>query len=393
VEKALVYNMDKFQIKSPGAIIFKAGSASDPEVFKSLNVSGRVLLVTDSTLVSIGVAEKVKKGIMETGSEVIVYDDIESQPNASSVQDLVDFAREEEVDTIVGLGGGSPMDMAKIAALLIQSPQSIESTFDMGNAKGERLPLLLIPTTAGTGSEATSIAIVTNDDGEKRPVVSQQLLCDSVILDAELTIGLPPAVTAATGVDAIVHAIEGFTSEVRKNPVAHRLALQSLDMLYNNLRVVVDHGEDIEARGKMLLGSFMAGLVYANTSAGTVHALAYSLGKQFHLSHGESNAIVLVPVMRFNLTKAVKLYAQLSRSVYKKVDAEDDMQAAMRLINELDNLLPAIGLKSRLSQYGISENDLDNLTDVALRQSELLSDNISPMKREDIFSVFRSVLN
>ena len=391
--KALVNKMDKFQIKSPGTIIFKSGGASDPEVYKSMNISGRVLLVTDSTLVKLGIAEKVKKALMETGLEVIVYDDIESEPHASSVLDLVDFAREEVVGSIVGLGGGSHMDVAKIAALLIHSPQPIESILGIGIAMGERLPLLLIPTTAGTGSETTPTAVITNNDGEKRPVVSPQFLCDSVILDAMLTINLPPTVTAENGTDAIVHAIEGFTSGGRKNPVIDRLALQSINMLYNNIRVVVDHGEDIEARGKMLLGSMMAGLVYANTSVGTVHTLAYSLEKQFHLSHGESIAILLVPVMRFNLTMAVKLYAQLSRSVFKEVDPEDDRQASIQLINELDTLIPDLGLNSRLSQYGINENDLDNLTDEAFTQSRLLSDNISPMKREDIFSVFKSVLD
>jgi alcohol dehydrogenase class IV len=237
------------------------------------------------------------------------------------------------------------------------------------------------------------VAVVTGDSGEKSPIVGPQFICDSVILDAELTLGLPPKITAATGADAMVHAIEAYTSAVRKNTVTDRLAIQALQLLYGNITRVVEKGDDLEARGKMLLGSMLAGLAFANASVGAVHALAYPLGTQFHLSHGESNAVVLVPVMRFNQGVAAPLYAEISRSLLSGSDPVDDETAAAQLIDQLAELIPGIGLQDRLSSFGIKETDLDSLTDGALHQERLLSYNIRPMKREEIRSAFYSVLN
>ena len=386
-------NMQSFQFKTPGTIIFKAGSAANPDTYRSLDISGNVLLVSDPTLTKLGIAEKVRQAITECGSRVILFDQVEPEPKVSSVRKLVEYASSKKVSHVVGLGGGSPMDVAKIAALMIPSPQAVESMYGVGNAKGTRLPLVLIPTTAGTGSEGTPVAVVTGDDGEKSPIVGPQCICDSVILDAELTLGLPPGVTAATGADAMVHAIEAYTSAVRKNPVSDQLAIRALQLLHANITRVVEHGKDLEARGKMLLGSMMAGLAFANASVGAVHALAYPLGTQFHLSHGESNAVVLVPVMRFNLPVATPLYAEISRAILTGSDAQNDAAAATQLIDELAQLIPGIGLRDRLSQYGIAEKDLVSLTEGCLNQDRLLSYNIRSMNREEILSSFHSVLN
>ena len=385
--------MQAFQFKTPGTTIFKAGSAANPDTYRSLDINENVLLVSDPTLTKLGIAEKVRQAITECGSRVILFDEVEPEPKVSSVRKLVEFASSNKVSHVVGLGGGSPMDLAKIAALMIPSPQDVESMYGVGNARGTRLPLVLIPTTAGTGSEGTPVAVITGDDGEKSPIVGPQFICDSVILDAELTLGLPPGVTAATGADAMVHAIEAYTSAVRKNPVSDRLAIQALQLLHGNITRVVEHGEDLEARGKMLLGSMMAGLAFANASVGAVHALAYPLGTQFHLSHGESNAVVLVPVMRINLALATSLYAEIGRAVLSGSDPQNDDDAAAQLIDELAQLIPALGLKDRLSQYGITEKDLDSLTEGCMKQDRLLSYNIRPLTREEIRSAFHSVLN
>jgi alcohol dehydrogenase class IV len=385
--------MQAFQFKIPGTTIFKAGSAGDPQTYRSLNLEGTVLLVSDPTLTGLGISEKVSRAIKEGGASVTLFDQVEAEPKASTVLKLVEFARNEQVGQVVGLGGGSPMDVAKVAALMIPSPQPVEAMYGVGNAVGSRLPLVLIPTTAGTGSEGTPVAVVTGDNGEKSPIVGPQFICDSVILDAELTLGLPPKITAATGADAMVHAIEAYTSAVRKNTVTDRLAIQALQLLYGNITRVVEKGDDLEARGKMLLGSMLAGLAFANASVGAVHALAYPLGTQFHLSHGESNAVVLVPVMRFNQGVAAPLYAEISRSLLSGSDPVDDETAAAQLIDQLAELIPGIGLQDRLSSFGIKETDLDSLTDGALHQERLLSYNIRPMKREEIRSAFYSVLN
>jgi alcohol dehydrogenase class IV len=336
-------NMQTFQFKTPGTTIFKAGSAGDPDTYRSLNVNDTVLLVSDPTLTKLGIVERVTQAMKTSGSRVIIFDQVKPEPEASSLR--------------------------------------------------TRLPLVLIPTTAGTGSEGTPVAVVTGDDGEKSPIVGPQFICDSVILDAELTLALPPDVTAATGADAMVHAIEAYTSGVRKNPVSDQLALKALQLLHGQITHVVQHGEDLEARGKMLLGSMMAGLAFSNASVGAVHALAYPLGTQFHLSHGESNAVVLVPVMHFNLPVAEPLYAEISRYLLTGSDPKSDENAAAQLIHELAQLIPGIGLRDRLSTYGISKNDLDSLSEGALKQDRLLSYNIRSMNHEEIYSVFLSVLN
>lgn len=384
--------MKDFQFRTPGTTIFRPGSSFDLNTYKNLNISGRILLVTDNTLNKLGIAGEVKNAIKNAGADVVMFDKVEPEPAVETVRKLVEIARKENIKSVIGLGGGSPMDVAKIVALIVPCPQPIESLYGVGNAIGERLPLILIPTTAGTGSEATPVAVVTGDDGEKSPIVGPQFICDSIILDAELTLGLPPKITAATGVDAMVHAIEAYTSSVRKNIVSDRLAINAIQFLHESIKIVVKQGDNIEARSKMLLGSMMAGLAFANSTVGAVHALAYPLGTNFHLSHGESNAMVLTPVMRFNLSHASSFYADLSRLIIPEAVNQSDQVASELLINEISELIPEVGLKNRLSEFGIVENDLEQLTDGTLNQARLLSYNIKEMSRDDIYNVFMAVL-
>ena len=384
--------MKDFQFRTPGTTIFRPGSSIDRSTYEGLGISGKTLLVTDNTLNTLGIASKVESAIKEADIDVVMFDAVEPEPNIETVRKLVDLATKENINSVIGLGGGSPMDVAKIVALLIPCPQPIESLYGVGNAKGVRLPLILIPTTAGTGSEATPVAVVTGDDGEKSPIVGPQFICDSVILDAELTLGLPPKITAATGVDAMVHAIEAYTSSVRKNTISDKLATNSLKLLHKSIKISVMQGDDVEARSNMLLGAMMAGLAFANSSVGAVHALAYPLGTNFHLSHGESNAMVLTSVMRFNLSHATSLYADLCRSIIPEAIHSTDLDASELLINELSELIVEVGLKDRLSEFGISKNDLIQLTDGALNQARLLSYNIKEMSRDDIYNVFNAVL-
>jgi len=383
--------MNNFQFNIPGTIIFRPGSSGDPETYKSLVQVGRTLLITDSTLQRLGIVDKVRTALENAGADVLIYDEVEPEPDANTVRNVAEIAKGENVKQVIGLGGGSPMDIAKIAALMIPNPQPVESMYGVGKAKGKRLPLILIPTTAGTGSEGTHVAVVTGDDGEKSPVVGPQFICDSVILDAELTLILPPDITAATGIDAMVHSVEAYTSGTGKNPVSDQLAIKAFRLLYENIRMAVDQGQNVEARGNMLIGSMMAGLAFANATVGAVHALAYPLGTQFHLSHGESNSVVFAPVMRFNLPEAVSLYGDLSREILPECMEVSSMEAAERLIEEMDRLVPEIGLKDRLSDYGIKKKSLNTLTDGALKQERILSYNIRTMDRKDILNVYNSV--
>ena len=223
-------------------------------------------------------------------------------------------ARAQGIDGVVSIGGGSSLDTAKLIAVLAGSDQAIGDIYGIGLVKGERLPLVLAPTTAGTGSEVTPISIVTTGASEKKGVVAPQLLPDWAILDAELTVGLPAAVTAATGIDAMVHAIEAFTSKHKKNVVSDCLAREALRLLGGNIRKACVTPQDRDARSDMLLGSMLAGMAFANAPVAAVHALAYPLGGHFHVPHGLSNALVLPYVLEFNMPEARPLTPSWRRS-------------------------------------------------------------------------------
>jgi alcohol dehydrogenase class IV len=384
--------MSAIQFRIPGNIISEAGGVSQLAADFALRNAVRVLVVTDTTLVDLGFAGRVEEALRRRGAEVVVFDGVEPEPSAATVRRAAEIGREQGVDGVVGLGGGSPMDVAKLVALLVRTPQPIEEIYGVDLAKGERVPLVLIPTTAGTGSEVTRVAVVTADNGDKAPILAPQLYCDTVILDVELTLGLPPKVTAATGVDAMVHAIEGYTSGLRKNPVADQMALHAMRLLFGNTRTAVKNGGDVAARSAMLTGSMLAGLAFANATVGAVHALAYPLGTQFHVSHGGSNAVVLVPVMRFNMPEATPLYSEIARAVMPELNAADDQTAADRLADDLEALIPEVGLEGRLRDFGIQESDMSSLVDGALRQERLLSYNYKVPSREDVEAIYRAAL-
>jgi len=255
----------------------------------------------------------------------------------------------------------------------------------VNQATGPRLPLIQVPTTAGTGSEVTPISIVTTATG-KSGVVANQLLPDLAILDAQLTIGLPGPVTAATGIDAMVHAIEAYTSKHRKNPLSDLLAREALRLLATNLERAVNTPHDLEARQAMLLGACLAGQAFANAPVAAVHALAYPLGVSFHLPHGLSNALVLQQVLRFNLSAAQNLYAELAPVVLGERLRSGD--AAQQFIDELLRLHEATGLPLRLSEAGVTRESLPELARSAMLQQRLLVNNPREVSEADALAIY-----
>ena len=384
--------MTAIEFRTPGHIVSGAGCSTEVANDHALRMCKRIMVITDENLVRLGFVERITAPLSTRGVSVVVFDGVEPEPSAATVRNATQIATDEAVDGIIGIGGGSPLDVAKLVALFARSPQPIESTYGVDLAEGTRLPLVLLPTTAGTGSEVTRIAVVTGDGDDKNPILAPQLICDSVYLDAELTLGLPPKITAATGVDAIVHAIESYTSSIRKNAASDQMAMQALQLLYGNIRMAVKEGSNLDARDGMLTGSMLAGLAFANATVGGVHALAYPIGTQFHVSHGASNALVLVPVMRFNMPEAAGPYAEIARLLIAGLDNSSDEQAANQLIDSLENLIEEVGLDTRLGDFGISAADIPELTKGALRQERILSYNFKQLHADDISNVFSSVL-
>ncbi|GAA4716877.1 iron-containing alcohol dehydrogenase [Sphingomonas lutea] len=344
---------------------------------------GPVLLVTDAELRRLGLAEALLAALARSGREVRLFDNVEADPSRATLLAAVAAGRAAEVASVIGFGGGSPMDVAKLAAYLIGAGDDLDAIWGVDVARGPRLPLALIPTTAGTGSEATPISVITCEGGVKLAVNARPLVADVALLDPELTIALPRHVTAATGIDAIVHAVEAFTSARLKNPVSDALAREALRLLTVNLVRACDAPEDLDARGAMLLGAHLAGLAFSNAPVAGVHALAYPLGGMHHLPHGLSNALMLRPVLEHNAEAARELYAELA-PIVDPACANAGTQGRVRsLIDGLERLCVATGLKLKLRDHGIAQDDVPRLASEAMKQTRLLVNNPCEISERD----------
>jgi len=376
---------------SPG-IEMKPGLIGDLGKFTQQLNAQSVLIISDASLVKLGLVKKAEAALQATGARYACFSDVQADPAELTVLAAVAKAKALNADVIIGLGGGSSMDVAKIVALLAHPhcQQTIADIYGVDKVTGQRLPLIQIPTTAGTGSEVTPIAIITTGSTTKAGIVSKKLLPDLALLDPELTLGLPPAITAATGIDAMVHAIEAFTSAQKKNPLSDILARQALALLSTHLLTAVNDGNNMEARAAMLFGACLAGQAFANAPVAAVHALAYPLGGHYHIPHGHSNALVLIAVLRFNASHAHLLYAQLA-DIFVANPATDTKQACEQFIDALDNLIEKTPLTRRLRDLQVGLDSLPLLAADAMLQQRLLINNPKPMSEADALKIYQSI--
>ncbi|HEY0628449.1 MAG TPA: iron-containing alcohol dehydrogenase [Sphingomicrobium sp.] len=345
--------------------------------------AGPCLFVTDKDVVRLGLTDACRTALEEGGREIILFDAVEADPSKETLLAAVELGRRHDVTHVVGFGGGSPMDVAKLAAYLLGSGDQLDEIWGVGLAKGQKLPLALVPTTAGTGSEATPISVITCEGGVKLAVNAWPLLADWAVLDASLTLGLPAHVTAATGIDAIVHSVEAYTSARLKNPLSDALAREAFRLLTGNLIKAIDEPRNIEARSAMLLGAHLAGQAFANAPVAGVHALAYPLGGLHHLPHGLSNALMLRVVLQHNSEAARELYAELAPVLVPECEGQGSQARCAALIDGLDRLVQASGLKPRLRDHGITEGDIPVLAREAMKQTRLLVNNPCLIDEED----------
>lgn len=358
------------------------------ERLRALNCT-KALIVTDKGVIGAGLVDPVKKALEQAGVAYDIFDEVVADPPVDMVFSAAKIAREGGANGIVGLGGGSPMDTAKLVAyLLTNDMDDLEPIYGVDLAKGERAPLILIPTTSGTGSEVTPISIVTTASHEKKGVVADALYADAALLDAELTLGLPPAVTAATGIDAMVHAIEAYTSKIKKNPISDSLAIKALQLMSANLLTAVKDGKNLAAREAMLTGSCLAGMAFANSPCAGVHALAYPLGGHFHVPHGLSNSLVLPHVLRHNIPGADKMYAELSEIFVPGPVEGDNRAASNRLIDALDDMITETDIPRTLRDVGVKEADIPMLAEDAMKQTRLLVNNPVEISYDDAVSIY-----
>ncbi|WP_432474673.1 iron-containing alcohol dehydrogenase [Amphritea sp. HPY] len=382
--------MTKFVFHTCKSLIHGAGSIRQAADYLLEQNVTRVLIVTDPGIIRLNLIAPLLESLKTADITYSVFNDVQADPNESIVMSAVMLAKTQSVEAVIGFGGGSSMDVAKLAALLTHSDQSLQQIYGVDNAQGQRLPLIQIPTTAGTGSEVTPIAIVTTINNEKKGVVSPILIADQVLLDPELTLGLPPEITAATGIDAMVHAIEAFTSKLKKNPISDFMAREALRLLAANIRTAVQHGNDVEAREKMLLGSMLAGQAFANAPVAAVHALAYPLGGHFHIPHGLSNSLILPHVMRFNAAVSSSEYAELAPFITPSLAGDNERVITSQLIDSLQALIRDLGLPTRLRDVGIAGDQLQFLAQDAMKQQRLLMNNPREIAFEDALTIYQA---
>jgi len=346
----------------------------------------RIAIVTDKGVRSLGLLDAGLAALKDAGYQVMVFDEVVADPPEDVVISGAEAVQQFGAGLVIGFGGGSPMDTAKIIAFLADNETTLPEIYGVDVAQGPRLPLLLIPTTSGTGSEVTNVAVITTGKGSKNAVVSDPLYADRVLLDADLTLGLPGHITAATGIDAMVHAIEAYTSIHRKNPISDALGLSALRKITHAISRAVNTPADIEAREDMLIGAMLAGQAFSNAPVGAVHGLAYPLGGFFHVPHGLSNSLVMVEVMKFNAQeeRAKRWYSEIARDL-----GVGDSPSA--LIDEILRLQDETRVQRRLRDVNINADAIPMMADDAILKDRVLRNNPRSMTRADIVKIYETI--
>ena len=385
--------LNSFQFNTTPGLRFGSGQAKDSCKEISNKLGQSILFITDKGLMSLGLTDQTLKELKKISS-VEIFDDVEADPSKKTLLKAIEVGKKIKATGVIGFGGGSSMDVAKLTALILGSGENLEEAWGVANAKGPRLPLVLIPTTAGTGSEVTPVSIITVGEEEKKGVSSSIILPDLAILDPDLTLGLPAGTTAATGIDAMVHAIEAYASSSKNNnPISKMLSVEALKLLGGSIEKAVFEGSNVEARGNMLIGAMLAGKAFANSPVAAVHALAYPIGGTFHVSHGLSNSLVLPYVLRFNSvdSKASKDYAELAPYVFPEIDTNRGAQSVCaEFIDKLESLSKKLGLPQKLREVDIPKNACEKMAKDAMKQTRLLVNNPREVTEKDALNIYHS---
>ena len=385
--------LNSFQFNTTPGLRYGSGQAKDSCKEISNKLGQSILFITDKGLMSLGLTDQTLKELKKVSS-VEIFDDVEADPSKKTLLKAIEVGKKIKATGVIGFGGGSSMDVAKLSALILGSGENLEEAWGVANAKGPRLPLVLIPTTAGTGSEVTPVSIITVGEEEKKGVSSSIILPDLAILDPDLTLGLPAGTTAATGIDAMVHAIEAYASSSKNNnPISKMLSIEALKLLGGSIEKAVFEGSNVEARGNMLIGAMLAGKAFANSPVAAVHALAYPIGGTFHVSHGLSNSLVLPYVLRFNSvdSKASKDYAELAPYVFPEIDTNRGAQSVCaEFIDKLESLSKKLGLPQKLREVDIPKNACEKMAKDAMKQTRLLVNNPREVTEKDALNIYHS---
>lgn len=352
-----------FEFILPTKIRYGAGILKTlGEELKNLKAR-KVMVITDKGLVNAGMVEKVITIINDENMDYIIYDEVEANPKDYNVEACADVARKEFIDTIVAFGGGSPIDAAKAVTVLAKQGGKVRDYQGKGKIKGDCLPLITIPTTAGTGSEVTFSSVITDTKEKfKFTIKSTAIAAKTAIVDPELTLTVPPLVTAATGIDALTHAIEGYTANCTE-PIAEAVGLYAVEYISGNIVEAVKNGRNLAARDKMMMGSLLAGLSFSHADVASVHCMAEALGSLYDAPHGMCNAILLPYVMEYNLPFAEYKYARIARAM--GIVEKNDHEAAVKGIEHIKELSEEIGLPG-IRTLNVNPADFELLAEMSV---------------------------
>ncbi len=373
---------------SPNKILFGIGSSK--EIGKETKALGgtKALIITDPGVVNSGLIDPLRSNLEEAGLKVFLFDRVEPEPTADIVDEGVQYIKETGTDIVIGVGGGSSLDVAKGVSLFASNHGNMLDYcgFDLVPQRG--LPKILVPTTAGTGSEVTRVFVVTDQkDNMKKVIYSNYVIADIAIVDPMLTLSMPGKVTADTGMDALVHAIETYVS-MNATPFSDLLASQAIRLIAKHLPMAFAKSENLEARYHMSLASLLSGLAFASGGLGAVHALAYPLGTEYHLSHGRTNAVMLPHVMEFNLLGNRSRYAMVAELMGKGGNIEDIGAKAILAVEAVNGLLNDIQISYHLRDYGIPKEAIPKLVKEGMKQARLFVPNPRNLSERDVEVIY-----
>jgi len=353
------------------------------EELRLLNAK-KAMIITDKGISGTGMITIAADILKKEGIPFVVYDEIEANPKDYNVEACAEKARAEATDTLIALGGGSPIDAAKAVAVLARQGGKVRSYQGAGKIKDDCLPLLTIPTTAGTGSEVTFSSVITDTTEKfKFTIKSTAIAAKTAIIDPELTLTVPPLTTAATGIDALTHAIEGYTARCTE-PIAEALGLYAVEYIAKNIAEAVRNGGNLESRDGMMMGSLLAGLSFSHADVASVHCMAEALGSMYDAPHGMCNAILLPYVMEYNLPAAEYKYARVARAM--GIEETNDGEAAVKGIEHIKELIREVGLPG-IGSLGVNPEDFELLAEMSVRNGSNGS-NPREMKKEDYLALF-----
>ncbi|MFC4355841.1 iron-containing alcohol dehydrogenase [Chryseomicrobium palamuruense] len=382
---------NRFRYEIPTKIEFGIGVIESLPKFLNELGGTNVLIVGDPGVLQAGIVDQVIDPIKNSNIPFTVFTDVGTEASIESVDLGIKMAKENSCDLVIGVGGGSALDTAKAIGLMITHPGNIRDYIGMDKVNSSGAPVIAVPTTAGTGSEITRFAVLSDKEAKAKLSIGSMYICPTLaVCDPNLTLSLPPHITAATGMDALTHALESYVNKATQ-PISEALSIQSMKLISSSLVIAVKQGENIDARADMLMASTIAAMAFNSTRLGLAHALAIPLGAHFKIPHGVVNAMLLPSVMKFNLVGNIDKFIEVAKIFGENLDGLSKRDAAERSVKVIKRLNEDIGIHYRLSDFGVEEKHLEMIAQEAMESGNVPINPVKPTI-EDLKNLCREVL-